>query len=99
MTAQPSPPAVAVVAPTQAPTPTPTPAPVPAPPPANATAKTALDRLKLEAIFFSSQHPSVVINGQLASVNQLVAECRVLDIGPSSVTVEYQNQRRTLTIR
>jgi hypothetical protein len=61
--------------------------------------KTAFDRLKLEAIFFSTQHPSALINGQLASVNELVADCRVLDIGPSSVTLEYQNQRKTLTIR
>jgi hypothetical protein len=77
--------------PAQAPTPTRTPPPVPA--------KLGFDRLKLEAIFFSSQHPSALINGQLASVDQVVADCRVMDIGPSSVTLEYQHQRKTLVIR
>jgi hypothetical protein len=73
--------------------------PVPAPAPLSAPAKTALDRLTLQAIFYSSQHPSALISGQLASVDQEVAQCRVLDISPSSVTMEYQHQRRTLTIR
>jgi hypothetical protein len=76
-----------------APTPTPTPA------PAKAPAKTALDLLKLQAIFYSSQHPSALISGQLASVDEEVLKCRVLDISPSSVTLEYLNQRRTLTLR
>jgi HD-like signal output (HDOD) protein/CheY-like chemotaxis protein len=74
-------------------------APAPTPAVAPAPAKTGFDRLKLEAIFFSSQHPSALINGQLAVVNQQVADCRVLDIGPNSVTLEYQHQRKTLTIR
>jgi putative nucleotidyltransferase with HDIG domain len=77
------------------PTPTPTPAPAPAPAPA----KTALDLLKLQAIFYSSQHPSALISGQLASVDEEVLKCRVLDISPSSVTLEYLHQRRTLTLR
>jgi HD-like signal output (HDOD) protein len=67
------------------------------PPPA--AAKTGLDMLKLQAIFFSSQHPSALISGKLAGLNDEVAECRVLDISPSSVTVEYQHQRKTLTLR
>jgi HD-like signal output (HDOD) protein len=87
MVAQPLPPA------------TPTPVPAPTPTAHAAPAKTGFDRLKLQAIFFSSQHPSAMINGQLAVVNQLVADCRVLDISPSSVTLEYQNQRKTLVIR
>jgi HD-like signal output (HDOD) protein/CheY-like chemotaxis protein len=62
-------------------------------------AKTALDKLKLQAIFYSSQHPSALISGTLASVDEQVAECRVLDISPSSVTLEYQHQRKTLTLR
>ena len=70
-----------------------------APAAAPAPAKTALDKLKLQAIFFSSQHPSALISGQLASVDEEVAQCRVLDISPSSVTLEYLHQRRTLTLR
>jgi putative nucleotidyltransferase with HDIG domain len=85
------------VAPVLAVQPPPAPAPAPAPPPA--PAKTAFDLLKLEAIFFSSQHPSALISGRLACVNQEVADCRVLDISPSSVTLGYQDQRKTLTLR
>jgi HD-like signal output (HDOD) protein len=71
------------------------PQPVKLPPPE----KTAFDRLKLDAIFFSTQHPSAVINGQLVHVDQMVADCRVLDISPASVTFEYQHQRKTFTLR
>jgi len=67
-----------------------------APPPA--PAKTAFDGLKLQAIFFSSQHPAALISGQLASVNQEVAGCRVLYISPSSVTLAYQQERKALTL-
>jgi HD-like signal output (HDOD) protein len=67
--------------------------------PAPAAPKTALDLLKLQAIFYSSQHPSALISGQLASVDDEVSKCRVLDISPSSVTVEYLHQRRTLNLR
>jgi HD-like signal output (HDOD) protein len=64
-----------------------------------APVKTALDGLKLDAIFFSSQHPRARINGTFISVGQEVAECHVLSIGPSSVTLEYQHQQRTLTMK
>jgi hypothetical protein len=75
------------------------PASTPAPTPTTALPKTALDKLKLQAIFYSSEHPSALISGQLASVDEEVAQCRVLDISPSTVTVEYLHQRRTLTLR
>jgi hypothetical protein len=61
--------------------------------------KTALDRLKLDAIFYSSQHPRARINGTFFSVGQEVAQCRVLNISPNSVTLEYQNQQKTLTMK
>jgi hypothetical protein len=61
--------------------------------------KTALDHLKLQAIFYSARHPTALINGQIAGVNQEVAECRVLEISPSSVTLEYSHQQRTLILR
>jgi HD-like signal output (HDOD) protein len=72
---------------------------VPTPLPAPAAAKKGIDDLKLQAILFSTQHPSALISGKLVGLNELVAECRVLDISPSSVTLEYQHQRRTLTLR
>jgi hypothetical protein len=77
----------------------PPPVPVPAAPLPPAPAKTAFDLLKLEAIFFTSQHPSALISGRLAGLNQEVADCRVLDISPSSVTLGYQDQRKILTLR
>jgi HD-like signal output (HDOD) protein len=73
--------------------------PPPAPAPPRAPAEPDFDRLKLEAIFFNEQHPSALISGKLAVVNELVADCRVLEISPSSVTVEYQARRKTLTLR
>jgi putative nucleotidyltransferase with HDIG domain len=72
---------------------------VPSPLPAPAKPKTGIDKLKLQAIFFSPQHPSALISGKLVGLNEEVAECRVLDISPSSVTLEYQHQPKTLTLR
>jgi HD-like signal output (HDOD) protein len=74
---------------------------VPAPAAAQPAAppKSALDKLELQAIFYSAGHPSALISGQYATVNQVVAKCRVLDISPSTVTVEYLDQRKTLTLR
>jgi hypothetical protein len=76
----------------------------PVPPPAtnalaSAPPKTALDKLKLQGIFYNTQHPSAMINGQVASVDDEVAKCRILEISPSSVTLEYLNERKTLTLR
>jgi HD-like signal output (HDOD) protein len=73
--------------------------PVPRRTPAPVVAKTGFDGLKLQAIFFSADHPSALISGKLTGLNDEVAECRVLDISPSSVTFEYQHQRKTLTLR
>jgi putative nucleotidyltransferase with HDIG domain len=64
-----------------------------------APVKTAFDPLKLEAIFFNSRNPSALISGKLACVNQEVADCRVLGISPTSVTLGFQDQRKTLTLR
>jgi putative nucleotidyltransferase with HDIG domain len=71
----------------------PTPLPPPAPP------KTGIDKLKLQAIFFSADHPAALISGKLVGVNEQVAECKVLDISATSVTLEYQHQPKTLTLR
>jgi hypothetical protein len=40
-----------------------------------------------------------ILRGKLAGVDQEVAQCRVLDIRPSSVTLGYQDQRKALTLR
>jgi len=65
---------------------------------ASPSEKTGIDKLNLQAIFFSAQHPTALINGHLTSVDQDIADCRVLDITPSSVTLEYQHQRKTLKL-
>lgn len=66
--------------------------PPPAPP------KTGLDLIKLQAIF-GSKEPVALINGKTVKANQEVEDCRVLSITPNSVTLEYQNQRKTFAIR
>ncbi len=71
----------------------PTPLPPPAPP------KTGIDKLKLQAIFYSADHPAALISGKLVGLNEQVAECTVLDISKTSVTLEYQHQPKTLTLR
>jgi putative nucleotidyltransferase with HDIG domain len=75
------------------------PAATPAPTAAPAPVKTALEKLELQAIFYSADHPSALISGTLASVNEEVSKCRILDISPSSVTLEYQDHRRTIKLR
>ncbi len=97
----------AKVAEVKGPEPAPQPAPAPAavvpvetpkPAPVKAPEKTALDRIKVQAIFYSAKHPSALISGQTASINDVVGGCRVLDISPSAVTLEYQNQRKTFNL-
>jgi HD-like signal output (HDOD) protein len=67
--------------------------------PAPAPVQTALDKLVLQGIFYSSDHPSAMISGQLAHLGEEVTKCRVLGITPSSVTMQYLDQRRTLTLK
>ena len=93
------PPAKSAEAPAPAPIPSVKAAPVVDAQPPQDPATAALDRMQLQAVFFSSQHPSAMISGQLAFVNQEVGQCRVLEISPSSVTLQCQNKRKTLTLR
>ncbi len=97
----------AKVAEVKAPEPAPQPVPVPvavvpveAPKsaPVKVVEKTALDRIRVQAIFYSAKHPSALISGQTASINDVVGGCRVLEISPSTVTLEYQNQRKTFNL-
>jgi len=57
------------------------------------------DHLKLQGIFFSARNPSAIINGRLTRVNEVVDAYRICEIGPSSVTVEFESQRKTLYFR
>jgi HD-like signal output (HDOD) protein len=90
-------PAPAAVPAHSAAAPKPSPAPAPAAPPDRARA--SLDAMKLQAIFFTSQHPSALINGKMAGVNQKIEDCRVLDISPSTVTLACEDRRKVLSLR
>jgi HD-like signal output (HDOD) protein len=73
---------------------------VPAPAaPRSVPAKAGFDRVQLQAIFYNTQHPSALINGKLAEINQEVADCRVLEIHPGSITLEYNHEQKTLSLR
>jgi hypothetical protein len=54
--------------------------------------------LKLQGIFYSASHPSAIINGQRVEPNQRLGGVTVLGITSSTVTVEYQNKKRTLIL-
>jgi hypothetical protein len=71
----------------------PTPVPHPAAPPI------AFSDVKLQGIFFASDSPSAIINGKLVQVNDKFNGISVIEIKSSSVTLEYKNQRKTLTLR
>lgn len=55
--------------------------------------------LKLQGIFFSTVHPSAIINGKMVHQQDRVADAVVLEIGPSSVVLLYKNHRRTLVLK
>jgi len=62
------------------------------------TADMVFPELKLSGIFFSLDRPSAIINGQLVHINGEVAGVHVVEIGPSRVTVEYQQHKKTLSL-
>jgi putative nucleotidyltransferase with HDIG domain len=72
----------------------PSPAPIP-----GATEDLAFKNVKLQGIIYSTGHPSAIINGKVAQVSQHVADCLVLEITPTAVTLEHQNHRKTLTLK
>jgi hypothetical protein len=54
--------------------------------------------LKLQGIFFSTSHPSAILNGRRVEPNDRVGDILVVDITSSTVTVEYQKKRKTLVL-
>ena len=106
---KPTPPlAVAKVEPVPPPAPVTSPAPVSAPvaapvavvPPAvvetSAPAPKPFPNLKLQGIFFSSNNPKVIINGQTIGVGDLVEGVRVTKIRADKVVLEYNGETREL---
>ena len=67
-------------------------------PPQVTPPQAAFPTLKLQGIFYSLNKPAAILNGKMVQVNGTVAGARVLDIDRTSVLVEFQNQRRTLSL-
>jgi len=55
--------------------------------------------LKLQGIFYSAAHPTAILNGKMVQPQDRIAGALVVNIGPSSVTLEYLNQRKTLILK
>ncbi len=55
--------------------------------------------LKLQGIFYSAKHPTAILNGTMVHPNDRVAGAVVLEIGPASVKLEYQNQIKVLRLK
>ena len=63
----------------------------PAPP-----ARKAGDEPRLQGIFYSSSHPSVILEGKSCAEGDSVEGMRVLKIAPNKVTVEWNGQAKEL---
>lgn len=54
--------------------------------------------LKLQGVLFSPRNPSAIINGILVHTNDLILGVRVVEIRKSSITIEFQHRRETLSL-
>jgi putative nucleotidyltransferase with HDIG domain len=73
------------------------PAAAPAPP---TPKERAFGQLQLQSIFYSQSNPSAVISGtRVRPLDRLPAGAMVVEIGPSSVTLEFDNERKVLALR
>ena len=70
----------------------------PAPAPNPTPKEPGFGSIKLQGIFYSASHPSAIINGQRVEPNDHVGDVLVMDITSSTVTLAYQNQRKTLVL-
>jgi hypothetical protein len=80
------------------------PAPTPTPALATSQGKTPAKELsvsdfKLQGIFYSADQPSAIINGRMGHPNDRLSGARIVQISPSTVTFEFQNQRKTLVLK
>jgi HD-like signal output (HDOD) protein/CheY-like chemotaxis protein len=70
-----------------------------APPPPSAK-ELAFAELRLQSIFYSQSNPSAVISGKrVRPRDRLPAGATVLAISPSSVTLEFENERKILALK
>jgi HD-like signal output (HDOD) protein len=76
----------------------------PSPPPAAPVAPTAKDlafaELQLQSIFYSKSNPSAVISGRrVRPQERLPAGAMVVAITPTSVTLEFESERKVLALK
>jgi HD-like signal output (HDOD) protein len=70
-----------------------------APTPAKAPAALqTLADLKLQGIFYSPKNSSAILNGAMVHADERFAGMEVVEITPTTVTVELHGQRRTLSL-
>ncbi|MFM1768123.1 MAG: hypothetical protein RJA22_652 [Verrucomicrobiota bacterium] len=72
-------------------------APAPATAPVNPAAP--LPTFRLQGIFFRTTNPSAMVNGKSVLVGDFVSGARVKAIEREQVTLEYEGQTKTLTLR
>jgi MSHA biogenesis protein MshK len=65
---------------------------------AAAASQAAVPPLKLNAIFYRTRNPSVVINSKTLYIGDKVAQAKVLAIDRESVTLEKGGQTNVLTV-
>lgn len=58
-----------------------------------------LSNLKLEAIFYSPNRKTAIINGQIVKPGDRILGCEILNITPDSVDLEIERQRCTLPLQ
>ena len=77
------------------------PAVAPTPPPPAALAK-AVTRgfasLKVQAVFYRTNNPVVVINGEMFGCGDHVNGVEIVAISPSGVTLTYDGQQKVVTV-
>jgi len=56
------------------------------------------DKPRLQGIFYSSSHPTIILEGRSCAEGDSVEGMRVLKIAPDKVTVEWNGQARELRI-
>jgi hypothetical protein len=72
----------------------------PAAPPPPSPKERAFAQLQLQSIFYSQSNPSAVISGtRVRPLDRLPAGAVVVEIGPASVTLEFDNERKVLALR
>jgi len=81
--------------PTVAAIPAPTPQPVVAKP---EPAKPVFPELKLQGIFYRLTNPTALISSKNVHVGDMIQGVKVTAIERTSVTLEYKNERKTLTL-